>query len=277
METMTSRAAAYLSAGTRISAEDSIERDGVAQRTAAEGHHLHVIVFQQRKQDAGRHLVGIGTVQGDVHAGMAALQAAYLEAEGFHARGRLIFIVIETGRYVQAAGATYAQLPFLFRVQVQEDVALEDAGLEAVGARHAGFLVIGDQHLQRAVLHGRVFQGGQGQGHANAVVGAQRSAVRRHPFSVHIRIDGIREKVVRAVGGLLRHHVHVPLQDDALAVFHAGRGGHADDDVAGVVLDGLKSMGLAPVVQVFNDFSLVLGGTRDLGKGMEVLPYYLGF
>ena len=254
-----------------------LERDGVAERTPDEGNHLYVVVFQQRKQDTGSHFVGIGPVQADVHAGMAALQAAHLEAKGFHARGRIIFIVIETGRYVQAAGAPHAQLPFLFRVQVQENIAVEDAGLEGVGARHAGFLVIGYQDLQRAMLHGRVFQGGQGQRYANAVVRAQRGAVRRYPFAVYIGADGICEEIVRTVGGFLRHHVHVALQDNALAVFHAGRGRNTDDDIAGIVLDGLKAMGLAPVVQVVDDLALVLGRARDLSKCVEILPHYLGF
>ena len=254
-----------------------LERDGVAQRTAAEEDHLHTVVLHQREENPGHHLVGIGTVQGDVHAGVTALQALHGEFEALVAGGSVVFIVFEAGRYIQAAGATHAQLAFFLGVQVEEDVALEDTGLQAVGARHAGFLIVGDKHLQRAVLHGRVFQGCQAKGYADTVVGTQRGTVGRHPFPIDIGVDGIFQEIVRGIGSLLRHHVHMTLHDNALAVLHAGRGGNADDDVPCVVLDGIKAVRNAPIIQILNYFPFVLGGTGNLCEGIKVLPDHLGF
>ena len=67
------------------------------------------------------------------------------------------------------------------------------------------------------------------------------------------------------------------LQDDAFAVFHTGGGRNADDDIAGIVLDGLKAVGNAPLVKIGNYFFFVLGRTRNAGERMEILPDNLGF
>ena len=108
------------------------------------------------------------------------------------------------------------------------------------------------------MLHGRVLDCREAKGHAHAVIGTKGGAVCGNPFAVYVCVDGVCEEVVVGIGGLLGNHVHVALDYDAAAVFHAGSGGNADDDVAAFVADGLKSVGNAPVVKVFNHFALML-------------------
>ena len=211
---------------------------------------------------------------------MAALEALDGELEALAAGRGVVFTVIESSRYIQAAGASYAQLALFLGVQVEEDVSLEDAGLQGIGAVHAGFFGIGGEHLDGTVLDGRIFDGGEGKGQADAVVCAQGGAVCGDPLTVHVGIDGILEEVVAAVGGFLGNHVHVALEDDALAFFHAGGGGDADDDVgdgAFAVLDGLKAVGLAPAYQILHHLFLVIGRAGQLSECVEILPDYFGF
>ena len=126
------------------------------------------------------------------------------------------------------------------------------------------------------MLDRRVLQHGEPHRHADSVVRSQGSPVRRHPLSVDVSFDRIFQEIMVRVGGLLRDHVHMALQDHAFPVFKARSCADADNDVAGVVLHGLKSMGNAPVIEIINDFTLVLGGTGNPGQSIEILPDDLG-
>ncbi len=77
--------------------------------------------------------------------------------------------------------------------------------------------------------------------HAQSVVGTQGCAFSLYPVAVDICLNGVGNEVVCAVFALLRHHVHVCLQDNALAVLHARSGGFAHDDVAGSILESLHA------------------------------------
>ena len=92
--------------------------------------HLHAEHLHQRKEDAGHHLVRIGAVQGDVHAGVTALETLDGELQAFPAGLRVVFVILEFGADVQTAGAADAELAFVLGIQVDEDVALQDARLE---------------------------------------------------------------------------------------------------------------------------------------------------
>ena len=86
--------------------------------------------------------------------------------------------------------------------------------------------------------------------HAQTVVSTERRALGAHPaLLVDIGLDGVGLEVVRAVRCLLRHHVHVGLQHDALAVLIARSGRLAHDDVAASVLECLYADALGEVEQ----------------------------
>ena len=257
-----------------------LEGDGVAEAAAGEAHYLDAEHLHHGKEHAGHYLVGVGAVQGDVHAGVAALQAldGYLQA--FAAFGRIVLAEFEAGLDIQAAGAAYAQFAFFLGVQVEEDVSLQQAGSQGIGSVHAGFFRVGGQKLQGTVLDGGIFRGGHRQGQADAVIGPEGGAVCRHPFAVHVGADGVFQEIVPAVRSFLGYHIHMALQDHSFAVLHAGGGGDADNHVGNgtlAVLDGFETMGDTPVIQVVYYLFLVIGGTRKLGESIEVLPDYLGF
>ncbi len=114
-----------------------------------------------------------------------------------------------------------------------------------------------------------VLQHSQNGRRADAVVGTQRRTVGRHPIAVDVGIDGVREEVEILVVVLLRHHVEVGLENDSLAVFHAGRRRLAHVDVVRLVLAALQAQGPGDPENVFADFLLVRRGPRDaddLGK-----------
>ncbi len=126
------------------------------------------------------------------------------------------------------------------------------------------------------MLHGRILQDREAHRHADAVVGTEGGPVGRDPLAVHIGGDRVFQEIVGGIGGLLRDHVHVALQDHATAILIARRSGFAENHVAGLVLDDIHAVFLSPVQEIFDDFPFMLGGTGNLGQSIEVAPNYLG-
>ena len=122
------------------------------------------------------------------------------------------------------------------------------------------------------MLDALVLGHGHRQGDAHAVVGTQRGALGLDPFAVHDGLDRVLEEVVHGIRRLLGHHVHVALEDDALAVLVARGGGHAHDDVAGLVGESLDLVLLGPVEEVLPHDLLMLRGARAAGQSVEIVP-----
>ena len=74
---------------------------------------------------------------------------------------------------------------------------------------------------------------------------------------------------------LLRDHVDMSLKDDSLHVLTSRSGWLADNNVADLILDGLKSMLLSPVAHIFHRKFFVLRRTRNLCQRVKILPHYL--
>ena len=253
-----------------------LERDGVAEGSAGEADHLGAEGLDEGQEDAAEHLVGVGAIEGDVHAGVAALEAGDLDGQALVAGTDGDLAVLPVGLGVETAGAADAQLAFVLGVEIDEDVALQHARAEHIGARHAGFFVIGDENFDGAVTEALVLGDREAHRNADAVVGTEGGAVGRDPFAVDIGVDRVLEEVMGRVGRLLRDHVHVALEDDAAAVLVARSRRYADDHVAGLVLEGLQAVGFTPFDEVFDDFGFVLGRTGNTGETVEVLPDDLG-
>lgn len=127
-------------------------------------------------------------------------------------------------------------------------------------------------------MHQRVvLQHGQDGRGADAVVGAERRAVGRHPLAVDVGLDGVVLEVEHLVVVLLRHHVEVGLENHALAVLHAFRGGFAHVDVVRLVLAVLQTHVANAVEHVATDLLLVVRGTGDVRDAGEMLPNQCGF
>ena len=73
-----------------------------------------------------------------------------------------------------------------------------------------------DQSLNGSVLQVFSLHDSHDGSHAQSVVGTQGCAFSLYPVAVDICLNGVGNEVVCAVFALLRHHVHVCLQDNAL-------------------------------------------------------------
>ena len=102
------------------------------------------------------------------------------------------------------------------------------------------------------------FGHGQGEGKAEAIVGAEGGAAGFQPFAFHLRLDWVGEEVVLDVGVLLRDHVHMALEDDALAVFEARGCWYAHYDIARVVRKGFDFVVFRPLEEEGADLFLML-------------------
>ena len=180
---------------------------------------------------------------------------------------------MQRGGQVDAAGCADYHFAVRLFVEVEQYVAREGLGLHVVHAVHRGFLVGGDEALNRAVLQVVGFHNGHNRSHGHAVVGAEGRIRSIDPLAFYARADGVGLKVVVRGLGLLRHHVHVALQRHGLAVFHARRGGFAHDDVAGIVLEGLNAFLGRPVEEELLHFFEMAGRTRHLREQVKVFPH----
>ena len=74
--------------------------------------------------------------------------------------------------------------------------------------------------------------------YADTVVRTERRAVGRHPFAVilDIGLDSVFLKIKHLVAVLLRHHIHVALQDHTRVPLHACRRRFTDQHVTDLVL-----------------------------------------
>ena len=163
-----------------------------------------------------------------------------------------------------------------FRVEVKQDIGVEDALFQVVGAIHARLFVGGDERLDGAVLQVFGFHHSHDGCDAQPVVCAQRGAFGLNPVAVYISLNGVGLKAVLAVGCLLGHHVHVGLQHYCLACLHSWCSGLAHDDVVAFVLEGFNS-GLCGEVQEKLLYSFQMTRwTGNLGEGVEMLPNALG-
>ena len=114
------------------------------------------------------------------------------------------------------------------------------------------------------MLYRVVNENGHLHGHTDTVIGAQRSTFGTKPFTIHIGLDGIVHKVVLYVGILLAHHIGMALENNGGMAFHTRGGGLADNHVAHFIHFGFQSVLFAKLHKIFNDFLLVLAGTRHL-------------
>ena len=257
--------------GTRLAGDGVVKAAGlyVGQQ---EGHLLLLHI-----EETGQQLIGVGALLVDVVARVAARQALDAQRHEELALGRGLLLVVEGGRRAATSGTGYEDFALVLRVEVDEVLARHEVVLHALGTRQARLLVAREHALQRTVLQALVGQYGHLHGHADAVVGAQRGATGLHPVAVDVGLDGVAVEVELTVGILLTHHIHVALQNDAGAPFHALGGGLADDDVTRLVATGLQPQSLTVAEQEVNHLFLTLRGARNLIHLCKALKNTRGF
>ena len=203
---------------------------------------------------------------------MAPLEPLDHDAQRLAGSGHRLGLVVEGDVGVQTAGAADVELALGLGVEVEQDVPLEQVLLQPEGAVHAGLLRGGEERLDGTVAQRVVLEHGQNGGYADAVIGAERRAVGRHPLAVDVGLDGVLLEVEDLVVVLLRHHVEVGLQHHALAVLHPLRGGFAHVDVVARIFAALEPERTGHVEHVAADLLLVRRGARNADDFGEMFP-----
>ena len=158
-------------------------------------------------------------------------------------------LIVEGGGNVDTAGRTDDELAPVLRIEIQQNVALQLAFRQFVGPIHAGLLVAGDECLDGTVLQVLVLHDSHNGSDAQTIVGTECRASGFHPFAVNPWPYGVGLEVVGRLGCLLRHHVHMSLEDDALLLLHTRCSRLAEHDVAGRVFESLDAGLFAEVEQ----------------------------
>ena len=199
----------------------SVARYGIVQLARIETGQAHIILFLLQVNKSSKQLNGIGAFLVNVVARVSARKSLNRNLQEEIVFGRLFFFKMEYGMRAAAACTRYENLPFVFRVEVDEPVACHKSGLHTRCARHLCFFVAGENAFQWPVFYVVAFEYGQLHGHANAVVGAKRRTLSLHPIAVYISLNGIRVKVELYVNQLVAHHIGMALQYNHLSVFVA--------------------------------------------------------
>lgn len=217
-------------------------------------------------------LDGVGTLEVDIATGVSSVEAGNLNEECDIAFGYGNGFVVESGCAVYATSATDVEFAFGLAVEVEECASLEDIGLEGFGTVHARFLIDGEERFECGMLEGVVSKDSHSRSYTHAIVRTKGGAIGSNPLAVDVRLDGVSFEIEVLVGVLLRHHVHVTLEDDTRVAFVTRSGGFADDDVADFVDDGFEVERAAIVGEEFGDFFTFAGRAGNLGEAVESFP-----
>ena len=185
---------------------------------------------------------------------MTALQALQGNLNGCVVLVCLYLLVVECCCDVDTASAADYELAPNLCVKVQEDIAVQLALRKTVGTKHACLFVSGDKCFYRTVLQILSFHDCHDGSHAETVVASEGSMISTNPVAIDDGFDRVVFKVVIALRCFLRNHVHVSLEDNALAVLHTRSGRLAHYDVARSILECLYTCFLCPVEQISLNF-----------------------
>ena len=170
---------------------------------------------------------------------------------------RLLARRLDADPRVGAPGAPDRQPPVLLAVEVDEDRARHERRIERVRAFEPDLLRHRHQQLEGAVGQRLVLDERHHRRDRDAVVGAERGAVRGQPLTVPHECDPPLGRVVGARRIALADHVEVPLQRHEGGALTAGRGRHPDDQVPARILLKLEAVLLGPRAHVLDHGLLV--------------------
>ena len=232
------------------------------------------MLLHKVEQETGDKLVGIGTALVDIAAGMASQPVAYIKQEVMEiSRGKRA-VIFEGSHGVDTAGAPYKHFGIIFRVEVNQNRPGQFPLFKIVGAGHAGFLIHGDKHLERAVNQVLIGQRGQCGSNTDTVVGAKRGAVGTHPLAIDDSCNrGVFEIEILVVA--LAHHIHMALQNNRRGVLMTRGGRFAHNHVTNLIGMSLNAVCFGELKDIITDFFLLFRGTGDFRNLIENLKHSL--
>ena len=211
---------------------------------------IHIVLLGGSKQESGQHLIGIGMPLVDVIAAVSAQEIVdgYLKEEVILGHCHLFIFKGSVGAHT--SGTADKDFALVFRVEVEQDVAIHEAALHGIGSSEASLLIHRKHTLYRTVLDAIVGEHSKSRSYTDAIVGTQGSAIGLEPFTVNDEADGVVHKIVVNTLVAFAHHIHVRLQDDGLAVLHARSSRFGDDYIAGLIDLSSESARLTKSLQV---------------------------
>ena len=135
-----------------------LERNCIAEAASLEIRDFHSVFLNEREDDSRGGPVGIGPVEDDVHTGMSSGKSLHRELPALPSFRSGHCVIFEIRGSVQSACASNIELTLGLRIEIQENVTLENSRLEAFCSCHSGLLIVCHEHLYRTVLQGIVLQ-----------------------------------------------------------------------------------------------------------------------
>ena len=185
---------------------------------------------------------------------MSATKPFQRQLASYKTFGRCLFLILQHGSDVDTTCATDVEFTFILRVEIEQDITLQCTFLKAESTIHARLFILRNEHFQRTVLQVLSLEHRHGSCYTQAIVGTQSRTFSLHPIAIHIGFNWVFCKIMYCIIVLLRHHVHVGLQDDPFAILHAWSSRLTNDDIADLVDKRLQSKFFAEVHQKFGHF-----------------------
>ena len=183
-----------------------------------------------------------------------------------------------------AAGAGNSEDTLVLGVQIDHPLSFEHGKIHPVSAVHTGFLIHGDDDLQRGMGDGGIGQQSKAVGNSDAVISAQCGAIGENAGVIMGHIQTIHCKINGAIRAFLTHHVHVSLQDDRLVILIPRGTVLEHEDIVQLVLNVGKTVLLGKGHQIVADGLGIAGAVGDQNrssqnnrtrKQAQVLPIFL--
>ena len=254
----------------------ALERYGVAHVAAVPCGEACSVLGDCLMYKTCHELVGIAASLVNLQARVSALQSLDNNLDGSVVLVGLHFLIFECGCDVDTACRTDNKLAPCLRVEIEQNITVEFALGQVVGTEHTSLLVGSDESLNGSVNEGLVLHNGHYGSHTDTVVGAESGSLSLNPFAVYVCLDRVGLEVVCALVALLRHHVHVSLQNDALAVFHSWRSGLTHHYITSRILECLNAYTSGKLKQHVLYFFKMSRRARHLCQCVKVAPDTFG-
>ena len=249
----------------RVAALAPVQRDEAERR-------LRVRLTQRTPEDLDR----IRAAERDARSRVPALTAGNGDGQR-HGVGRgSVARSVDSHPCVRAARAADREPAVLLAVEVDEDRARDQLGVERICAFEPDLLGHRHQQLERAVRQRPVLDQRHHRRDRDAIVCAERGPVSLQPFAVADEHDAPLGRVVRAGGVPLAHHVEVPLEGHGRRRLASRSRRHADDQVSPLVLLKIEAVQVRPGANVLDDRLLCARRSRDPRQRSEVIPERAG-
>ena len=159
---------------------------------------------------------------------------------------------------VFSSGTTHENFPFVFAIQVQQDIAGHESFFKCFCSGQTCFFVNSEQAFYRSVLDIVGSQDGEFGSYTDAVVGTQCRSVGTQPVTVDDCFDRIVVEVVDCSVVFFTNHIHMRLQDNDRQVFISGRCRFRHQDISGCIFFQDDFILFSERFQILDHFAFLL-------------------